>query len=145
VGGGLSRSVGGWVALQEYRDAGIRIKADERILGSSDFVDSVLKKADEQLEEKYRLQALGIGLETLIDRVAHHCNIDPENLKSTSKERTITEARRILCFLAVRKLGHTCSDVARALGISPVTVSKAVASGSTLAEMGKIQKRILGS
>ena len=60
-------------------------------------------------------------------------------------ERTITEARRILCYLAVRKLGYTCSDVARTLGISPVTVSKAVASGSTLAEMGKIQQRILGS
>jgi putative transposase len=96
VGGGLLRSVGGWVALQEYRDAGIRIKADERILGSSDFVDSVLKKADEQLEEKYRLQARVIGLETLIDKVAHHRSIDPENLKSASKKRTITEARRIL-------------------------------------------------
>jgi REP element-mobilizing transposase RayT len=145
VGGGLLRSVGGWAALQELRDAGIRIKADERILGSADFVDSVLKKADEQLEEKYRLQAGGICLETLIDKVAHHSSIDPENLKSASKERTITQARRILCYLAVRKLGYTCSDVARTLGISPVTVSKAVASGSTLAEMGKIQQRILGS
>jgi len=145
VGGGLLRSVGGWAVLQEFRDAGIRIKADERILGSSDFVDCVLKKADEQLEEKYRLQARGIGLKTLIDKVAHHSSIDPENLKSASKERTITEARRILCYLAVRKLGYTCSDVARALGISPVTVSKAVASGSRLEEMGKIQKRILGS
>jgi len=145
VGGGLLRSVGGWAVLQEFRDAGIRIKADERILGSSNFVDSVLKKANEQLEEKYRLQARGIGLETLIERVAYHRSIDPENLRSASKERTITEARRILCYLAVRKLGYTCSDVARALGISPVTVSKAVASGSTLAEMAEIQKHILGS
>jgi hypothetical protein len=31
------------------------------------------------------------------------------------------------------------------LGISPVTVSKAVALGSRLEEMGKIQTRILGS
>jgi len=145
VGGGLLRSVGCWAVLQEFRDAGIRIKADERILGSSDFADSVLKRADEQPEEKYRLQARGIGLETLIDKVAHHSSIDPENLNSASKERTITEARRILCYLAVRKLGYTCNAVARALGISPVTVSKAVASGNTLAEMGRIEKRILSS
>jgi hypothetical protein len=31
--------------LKGFQDAGIRIKADERILGSLDFVDGVLKKA----------------------------------------------------------------------------------------------------
>jgi REP element-mobilizing transposase RayT len=144
VGGGLLRSVGGWAALKEFRDGGIRIKAEERILGSSDFVDSVLKKADEQLEEKYRLQAQGIDLEALIDKVAHYCRIEPERVKAASKERTITRARRILCYLAVGKLGYKCSDVSRLLGISPVTVSKSVALGSKLSEIGKIQKRILG-
>jgi hypothetical protein len=31
--------------------------------------------------------------------------IDPENLKSASKERLVTETRRALCYIAVRKLG----------------------------------------
>ncbi len=35
VGGGLLRSVVGWLELKEFRDSGIRIKGDERILGSS--------------------------------------------------------------------------------------------------------------
>ena len=40
---GLIRSVGGWNALGEYRKSGTRIKGDERILGSSCFVEGVLK------------------------------------------------------------------------------------------------------
>ena len=56
VGGGLLRSVGGWSALKGFRDIGVRIKGDERLLGSSDFVERVLKQANEQLKEKYRLQ-----------------------------------------------------------------------------------------
>ncbi len=143
VGGGLLRSVGGWSALKGFRDIGVRIKGDERLLGSSDFVERVLKRADEQLAEKYRLQGRVISLQVLIEQVAHYYKIEPENLKSASKERRIVEARRALCYMAVRKLGYRCSDVSRATGISAVTVSKAVSLGSRLAEIGKIQKQIL--
>ena len=72
VGGGLLRSVGGWSALKGFRDIGVRIKGDERLLGSPDFVERVLKRADEQLEEKYRLQGRVIGLQVLIEQVAHY-------------------------------------------------------------------------
>ena len=143
VGGGLLRSVGGWAALKGFRDTGVRIKGDERLLGSSDFVERVLEKADEQLEEKYRLRASSISLEELIDKVAQYFKIDPENLKSASKEQPVTKARRILCYLAVRKLGYKCTDVSKTVGISAVTVSKAVSLGSKLSEIGKIQKQIL--
>ena len=64
-------------------------------------------------------------------------------IKSASKERPITEARRVLCYIAVRKLGYKCSDVSKAMGISAVTVSKAVSLGSELSEVDKIQKQML--
>ena len=144
VGGGLLRSVGGWAALKGFRDIGVRIKGDERLLGSSDFVERVLKQADEQLEEKYRLQMSVISLPALIEKVAHYFKIDPENLKSASKERPVTEARRVLCYIAVRKLGYKCTDVSKTIGISAVTVSKAVSLGSRLSQIGKIQKQMLG-
>lgn len=141
VGGGLLRSVGGRAALKGFRDIGIRIKGDERLLGSSEFVERVLKKSDEQLEEKYRLQVSAISLPALIEKVAHYFKIDPENLKSASKERRITETRRALCYIAVRKLGYTCTHVSRTIGISAVTVSKAVSLGSKFAQIGSIQKK----
>ena len=52
MGGGLIRSLGGWEAINEQKAEGKRIKGDERILGSSDFVDGVLKKANEVYERK---------------------------------------------------------------------------------------------
>jgi putative transposase len=143
VGGGLLRSIGGWAELKEFRDLGIRIKGDERLLGSSDFVERVLKQADEQLEEKYQLRVSAISLQGLMDKVARYYKIEDEDLKSSSKERRVTEARRILCYIAVRKLGYKCSDVSKAMGISAVTVSKAANFGSKLSGAGKIQKLIL--
>ena len=56
-----------------------------------------MKRADEQLEEKYRLQGRVIDLQVLIEQVAHYYKMEPENLKSASKERRIAEARRDLC------------------------------------------------
>ena len=53
------------------------------------------------------------------------------------------KARRGLCYIAVRKLGYKCSDVSKAMGISAVTVSKAVSLGSELSEVDKIQKQLL--
>ncbi len=38
VGGGLVRSLGGWSEVKALRRSGIRELADERILGSGDFV-----------------------------------------------------------------------------------------------------------
>ena len=38
---------------------GICVKGDERILGDSDFVENVLKSAEEAFEEKYELKARG--------------------------------------------------------------------------------------
>jgi hypothetical protein len=143
VGGGLLRSIGGWSKLKDLRDSGIRIKGDERILGSSDFVERVLKQANEELEQKYRLQATGVDLEKLLIKVAQYYEIEPENLKTASKESAITKARTLLCYLAVRKLMIRCADVARALNISPATVSRATSRGAKLSKLEQIQKILL--
>ena len=59
MGGGLIRSAGGWHAVKEaYRD-GIRLAGDERILGSSEFVESTLKGAGEAYERRMQLQSAG--------------------------------------------------------------------------------------
>jgi REP-associated tyrosine transposase len=144
VGGGLVRSVGGWSALKGHRKSGIRIKGDERILGGSDFVENTLKQANERLAEKTRLQLVGPDLEALIEKVASYFKVDTEDLKTGSKERKISRARRMLCYLAVRKLSISGAEVARLLKISPSTVSKAVIKGRGASNRKKIQNDILG-
>ena len=52
------------------------MKDDERILGDSDFVEQVLAQAQEAYERKQALQAIGIGANTAVRRVADLLNID---------------------------------------------------------------------
>jgi len=143
VGGGLLRSVGGWYELKEFRDSGIRIKGDERILGSSDFVEAVLKQANEDLQQRCRLAPTGLDFEKLLRKVAKSHSIYPADLKTAGKESTLTKARTVLCYLAVRKLMISCADVARKLGISPATVSRAASRGTSLPDLKQIQKELM--
>ena len=59
VGGELLRSVGDWKGLKELRDSGKMVRADERILGGSEFAERVLRESDEEWERKHvRLSAI---------------------------------------------------------------------------------------
>jgi REP element-mobilizing transposase RayT len=126
TGGGLLRSVGGWRVLGEMRRIGLRIKGDERILGSSDFVLDALKKANEDFEEKYRLRTRRIDLDKLTEHVAEYFRLEVEDLKAAGKTRRIVVARSILCYLASKKLGYTCAEISRHLHLNTSNVSRAV-------------------
>ncbi|MFH1672344.1 MAG: transposase [Pseudomonadota bacterium] len=143
VGGGLVRSIGGWAAAKANLKKGERIKGDERILGSSEFVEQVLKTAEEQFEESTYLKNKGLDIKKLLLRVTTHYKIDPEDLICNSKQRHIVAARAVLCYLAVRKLKTTGTDVARLLNITPSAVSKAVNRGQAIvrnSDMGDLLK-----
>jgi REP element-mobilizing transposase RayT len=143
VGGGLLRSMGGWSTLKGLRKSGTRIKGDERILGSSDFVEKVLKTAGEALEEKAKLDALDIGLDQLIFRVADSYGVTIDDVKSPSKQLKVSEARSVLCYLAVRKLCFSSVEVSRSLNISPSTVSVAVQRAQKVKGIQEIQEKLL--
>ena len=54
VGGGLIRSLGGWSEVKKLRSAAhAHMMSDERILGESDFVASILSEAGEIYERHY--------------------------------------------------------------------------------------------
>ena len=143
VGGGLIRSIGGWAAAKANFKKGERIKGDERILGSSEFVEHVLKTAEEQFEESAYLQNKGLDTRKLLLRVAVHYKIDPEDLTCNSKKRHIVAARAVLCYIAVRKLKTNGTDVARLLNITPSAVSKAVSRGQAIVSDTDIEGHLL--
>jgi len=133
IGGGLIRSAGGWKALKSLDTLGIHLKGDERILGSSDFVQSVLERGDEQFERYYRLQAQGYDFDKVVDRVARLFTMRPEEILSPSKEPERVRARSLVCYWAVRELGIDGTAVAKLLGIIQSSVSRAVRRGERLA------------
>lgn len=94
-------------------------------------MEEVLKKADEELEQRTLLQATGPDLGQLIKKVAKYYQINTAELKTPSKARTVSLGRCVLCYLAVREMLYSCAEVARQLNISPSAVSKAVSRGGT--------------
>jgi len=133
TGGGLIRSSGGWSVIKSLRRANIHFKSDERVLGDSDFVERVLKAADEFLERKYQLKSQGYDIDKLADRVAEIFSIKPEEIFQPGKQPVKVKARSLLCYWAVRELGFTMADLAPKLNISQPAVSMSARRGERIA------------
>lgn len=134
TGGGLLRSVGGWKTLKALRAAEVYEKGDERILGNGDFVESVLKAANEQMERKYHLQARGFDLTKAASRVAKVLGIEEEKVWAAGRGRKIVQARSLLCYWAIRDLGVTMTSLSRRLDLSVTAIGKAVIRGEKIAK-----------
>ena len=137
TGGGLVRSAGGWAAVKALRAAKVYEKGDERILGNSDFVESVLKSAEERMKKKYDYQARGFELKDVVARVAEVMGIGDERIWASGKHREIVHARSLLCYWAVRELGVTMTSLARRIDQSVTAIGKAVIRGEKLAKANK--------
>ncbi len=133
TGGGLVRSIGGWAALRALRSETVRVKGDERILGDTDFVEAVLKEADEQLERRYRLKAEGFGLERVAERVAQVMSIPVELVWEKSRRPQVVDARSLFCFWASKELGISMTDLAKRLNLTQPAISIAARRGERLA------------
>jgi len=132
VGGGLLRSIGGWTVLKGFRKAGIRVKGDERILGDGDFVENVLKSAQEELEQKYDLKAKGYDFDWVTERVAEVMSMEIEQVTAFGKSSQTVNARSLLCFWANRRLGMTTIEIGRKLNISQSAVSRSSMRGQKI-------------
>jgi len=96
TGGGLIRSAGGWRAVKEaYRD-GIRLASDERILGSTEFVEAALKEAGEVYDRKRQMHSTGIDMPAVIAAVCRHLGTEAEELARPTRRREIARARALV-------------------------------------------------
>ena len=139
TGGGLLRSTGGWKALKAFRRLKIHVKGDERILGNSDFVESVLEDQNERLERGYRLQMHGLDVDKVVDRVTEVFNLKPEEVLTSGKQPQRVKARSLLCYWVVKELEMSGADMARRLKISKSAVSRAIVRGEKIATDMKLK------
>jgi len=139
TGGGLIRSSGGWQQVKALRKTGIRLKGDERILGDSDFVEQVLKDADERLGRSYKLLAEGYDFKRVVERVAEVFGIEQKDVLRPDKQPQTVKARSLLCFWLNRELGMTSVDIAKRLKTSQSAVSRSSLRGQNIAENNKFK------
>jgi len=92
--------------------------SDERILGVSEFVDSVLSQANERYERGYELKARGYDLNRIAKRVAEIYGMEKHEVFSRGRQRRKVKAKSLLCFWAVREAVVSLRDLAGQLEMS---------------------------
>jgi hypothetical protein len=94
----------------------------------------VLKNAAEEMVSKHRLQAIGFGVETLMDRVAYLSRMPQVEVLAGGKKRRTIAARSQFCFWMSRELRISQVQLAKQLNISQAAESLAVGGGKLVEE-----------
>jgi putative transposase len=136
TGGGLIRSLGGWIEAKDVLRAQEHVMSDERILGDSDFVNSIISQADEQFERRHKLKRDGFDLLRIAERVAEILEIEPDEVFSKGRQARKVKARSLFCFWASRELGISHTKLAKRLEMSIANIGYSVERGEVVAKEG---------
>jgi REP element-mobilizing transposase RayT len=126
VGGGLIRSQGGWSAVKAMRRRGVREKSDERILGSGEFVEQLVRQSDQSRKEHFSALLLSQQASALVGQTCKEKNIRVDTLKSGSRRQNVSMVRAQLAQKLVEGLGLSLAETGRHLGVSPSAVAKSL-------------------
>jgi putative transposase len=122
-GGGLVRSHGGWSKVQSMRKQGLREEGDERILGSGEFVHSLLAEAeasiDNQLPANERLDQVRHD----IAEACENAGISVAFFRSGSRSGSLPKLRKSLAIKFTSEYGLSLAETARQLGVTTSAVS----------------------
>jgi putative transposase len=133
IGGGVRRSYSGW---QEITEKGHheRSKGDERILGSSNFVQKILNQSDERLQSSVKIKQAGHTLDTVAEEIARLFDLKKDSLFTKTKEKHIVAARSLLCYVAINDLGISATDLARRFCMTQPAITYAAKRGRNIAQ-----------
>ena len=126
-GGGLIRSAGGAKELAA-KSKGEKWAYDSRVLGSSSFVESVLRE-EEQDRRYQRLspEEKQNAFDRVLKKLCARFDVVEAELLGGSKVRRVSEVRQLLSYAGCRQLGFTAAEVARNLNVSSQSVLAATA------------------
>ena len=79
-------------------------------------------------------------LDEIIGRVAALLGIEATNLPHGSKQKTISDARAALCYVAIRMFGYRGIDLAKRLRLSEAGVVFAARRGEKLNVINKLKE-----
>ncbi len=125
VGGGLVRSLGGWSKVASLRRHGAPEKGDERILGSSEFVMTVLRETEERQRRQVNVASADDVL-LLIDEECRKRQIDAREVQSGGRRTKASEARAAIAYRATTEFGLSAAEIARHLGVTAASITRAV-------------------
>jgi REP-associated tyrosine transposase len=124
VGGGLTRSAGEWFAVRSHRPRGARELSDERILGSGEFVERILREADTRAVRQSGARKRNRYAERVVAEECKKSGVSLTELRSGSRRGRLPEVRTKIVRRLVENYGVPVAEVARQVGISTSGVSK---------------------
>lgn len=127
TGGGLVRSQGGWSQVLSMRGKGRKEEADERILGSGHFVQTILKEAEEKQLRQIKLKRSGRTIEQIIHEECKKGNVGQEELKRGNRRSSVCEVRIKIAQRSREELGLSGAEIARHLGVNTSSINRALA------------------
>jgi len=128
-GGGLIRSSGGNSAGLLGLKLEDREESDQRILGSGDFVATVIHESEEKRSKKMRK---AISLENLTKMVSENLEIAPVSILSSNRERKISKARAVISYLGVREAGYSQTEISKHLNMSRTAVQSSISRAENM-------------
>ena len=109
---------------------------DERVLGGGEFVEHIWRETN----SFNAVAAPPPSLDEIIERVAALFGIEATTLPRGSKQKTISDARAALCYVAIRMFGYRGIDLSKRLGLSEAGVVFAARRGEKLKVISEVME-----
>ena len=130
MGGGLVRSMGGWARVGDLRRGRESWVSDERVLGSSEFVEAVLKEVVGHRDGNNIGPEVGTEvLWALAQRIGSSLGLSRAELMGGSRRRSVVGGRNLVSYVAIRGYGASLTQVAKVMNISVQSVLRGVVRG----------------
>lgn len=136
TGGGLRRSAGGWSQVLSLRRKGYSQEGDERILGSGEFVQQVLREVEEKGLRQLKLRKAGMSITHLIEEECRKRKVSRKEIEGGSRRAEVSRARAAIARRAMEDLGLPAAEVARYLGVNTSSIIRAAARAAERAGDG---------
>ena len=133
AGGGLIRSVGGREGVKGVMRERQKNQADERILGSGEYVAAVLREVEHRDRRKEGIKRR-LTPDEVVERAAKAMGVSLADVKARSRRRKVAEARFLACKWLVEDIGMRVVDVAGLLKVTPPAVIHGVRRGKVVEE-----------
>lgn len=124
-GGGLIKSIGGLANVLSFRRSGEMELSDDRVLGSGDFVERILKEAGDSPKRRAKI-------EEIMCEVEKNTGVSAKDIASRSQCRKTVEVRAVYCYRAKEQGGVKGVFLMKQLGMSSGAISHLVERGKIL-------------
>jgi len=126
VGGGLIRSLGGWSAVKAIWRSGDRELSDDRILGSGEFVERVIKEADAKIKFQLPVSGNHQKIGEFISKMCKTEKVSIDELAGGSRRKEVSGVRKRIAIELARSHGGALAEIARRVGGSTLAISEII-------------------